>query len=71
MFNNKNQLPCSNNFSLEKKKKYIERCISSVAVGESETGTVGKCEERVIGAFVVLLFVDQKQGPQGNVKRGL
>jgi len=32
MFNNKNQLLCSNNFSLEMKKKLTKSCIRSVAV---------------------------------------
>jgi hypothetical protein len=51
MFNNKKQLPCSNNLSLEMKRKFIESCIWSVAVCGSETGTVGKNEERVRNAF--------------------
>jgi len=33
---------------LERKKKLTERCICSVAVCGSETGTVGENEERVI-----------------------
>jgi len=48
MFNNKK---CSNNLSLEMKKKLIKSCIWSVAVCGSETGTVGKNEERIINAF--------------------
>jgi len=51
MFNNKKQLLCSNNFSLEMKKKRIKSCIWSVAVCGSETGTLGKNEERIINAF--------------------
>jgi hypothetical protein len=39
------------NISLEMKKKLIKSCIWSVAVCGSETGTVGKNEERVINAF--------------------
>jgi len=37
MFNNKKQLLCSNNFSLEMKKKRTKSCIWSVAVYGSET----------------------------------
>jgi hypothetical protein len=33
------------------KKKIIKHCIWSVAVCGSETGTLGKAEERVINAF--------------------
>ena len=51
MFNNKKQLLCSNNFSLEMKKKLIQSCIWRVALYGSETWTVGKNEERAINAF--------------------
>jgi len=51
MFNNKKQLLCSNNLSLEIKKKLMTSCIRSVALYGSETGTVWKNEERVINAF--------------------
>jgi len=51
MFNNKKQLFCSNNLSLEIKKKLIKSCIWSVAVYGSETGTLGNNEERIINAF--------------------
>ena len=51
MINNKNQLLCSNNRSLEMKKKLMKSCMCSVAVCGSETGTVGKHEERVVNAF--------------------
>jgi hypothetical protein len=37
MFNNKNQLLCSNKLILEIKKKFIKSCIWSVAVHGSET----------------------------------
>jgi len=50
MFNNEKQLQCSNNFSLEMKKKLIQSCIWSVALYGSETRTVGKSEERIINA---------------------
>ena len=51
MFNNKKQLLCSNNFSLEMKKKLIKSCIQSVAVCGSETWTLGKNDERVVNVF--------------------
>jgi len=51
MFNNKEQLLCSNNLSLELKMKLMKSCIWSVAVCGSETWTVGKNEERVINVF--------------------
>jgi hypothetical protein len=51
MMNNKNQLLCSNNLSLGMKKKLIRRCIWSVAVCGSETGTVGKNGERIVNVF--------------------
>jgi len=51
MFNNKKQLLCSNNFSLEMKNKLIKSCIWSVAVYGSEMWTVGKNEERITNAF--------------------
>jgi hypothetical protein len=51
MFNNKKQLPCSNNLSLEIKKKLIKSCIWSVAPYGSETWTLGKNEERVVNTF--------------------
>jgi len=47
----KKHLLCWNNFSLEMKKKLIKSCIRSVAVCGSETGTLGKNEERVVNAF--------------------
>jgi hypothetical protein len=46
MFNNKKQLLCFNNLSLEMKS-----CIWSFAVYGSETWTLGKNEEKVINAF--------------------
>ena len=51
MFNNNKQLLCSNNLSLEMKKKLIQICIRGVALYGSETWTIGKNEERVIYAF--------------------
>ena len=51
MFNNKNQLLCSNNFSLEMKKKLINSCIWSAALYGSAALTVGKSEERAINAL--------------------
>jgi len=42
MFNNKKQLLCSNNLSLEMKESHINSCICSVAVCGTETWTVGK-----------------------------
>ena len=51
MFNNKKQLLCSNNFSLEMKKKLTKSCIWSVALYGSETWTLGKNEERAVNAF--------------------
>ena len=51
MFNNKKQLLCSKNLSLEIKKKLIKSCIWSVVLYASETWTQGKNEERVINAF--------------------
>ena len=61
MFNNKKQPLCSNNFSLEMKKKRIKRCVWSVAVYGSETWTLGKRtlgknEEREINAFETLCW---------------
>jgi len=50
MFNNKKQI-CSNNLSLEMKKKLIKNCIWNVALYGSETWTLGKNEERIINAF--------------------
>ena len=50
MFNNKKQLLCSNNLSLEMKKKLI-KSIWSVSLYGSETWTPGKNEERDINAF--------------------
>ena len=44
--NHKKQLLCSNNFSLETKKKLIDSCIWRVALYGLETWTVGKNEER-------------------------
>jgi len=51
MFSNKKQLLCSNNLSLEMKKKLIKSCNWNVALCGSETWTVGKYEERIIDAF--------------------
>jgi len=51
MFNDKKQLLCSNNISLEMKKKLIKSCIWSVALYGSETWIPGKNEERIINAF--------------------
>jgi len=51
MFNNKKQLLCSNNFSLEMKKNLIKSCIWSVALYGSEIWTLGKNEEMVVKAF--------------------
>jgi len=45
------QLLCSNNLSLEKKKKLIKSFIWSVTPYGSETWTLGKNEERVVNAF--------------------
>ena len=38
------------------KKKLIRSCVCSVAVSGSETGTVGKSEERIIGAFETMCW---------------
>jgi hypothetical protein len=62
MFNNKMQQLCSNDLSLEIKKKLTKSCICSVAVCGSETWTVGENVERVVNGFVMLLLVDQKHG---------
>jgi len=51
MFDNKKEILCSNNLSLEMKKKLIKSCIWSIALYGSETWTLGKNEERVINAF--------------------
>jgi len=51
MFNNKKQLLCSNNFSLEMEKKIIQSCIWGVALYGSETWTLEINEERVVNAF--------------------
>jgi len=51
MFINKKQLLCSNNCSLEMKRKHIKSCIWSVAVCGSETWTVGRNEEGIINVF--------------------
>ena len=51
MFNNKKQLLCLNNLSLEMKKKLIESCIWSVAVCGSETWIIEKNEERLVNAL--------------------
>jgi hypothetical protein len=50
MFNNKKQLLCSNNLSLEV-KKLIKSCIWNVALYGSETWTLEKNEEGVVNAF--------------------
>jgi hypothetical protein len=51
VFNNKTQLLCLNNLSLEMKKTLIKTCIWSVALYGSETWTLGKNKERVINTF--------------------
>ena len=51
MFNNKKQLLCSNNLSLEMIKTLIKSWIWSVALYGSETGTLGKNEKMVINTF--------------------
>jgi len=51
MFNNKKQLLCSNNLSMEMKKKLIKSCIWSVALYGSETWTLEENEERITNAF--------------------
>ena len=51
MFNNKKHLLCSNNLSVEMKRKRTKSCIWSVAVYGSETWTLGNNEERVVNAF--------------------
>ena len=53
MFNNKKQLLCSNNLSLEMEKTLIKSCtcIQSVALYGLETWTLGKNKERAINAF--------------------
>jgi len=51
MLNNKKQLLCSNNFSLQMKKKLIKSCIWSVALYGSETRTLEKNEGRIINEF--------------------
>jgi len=51
MFIDKKQLLCSNNLSLEMKKKFLKSYIWSVALYGLETGTLGKNEERIVNAF--------------------
>ena len=51
LFNNENQLLCSNNFSLEMKKRLIIVCMCSVVVCGSETWAVGNNEEGTINVF--------------------
>ena len=53
MFNNKKELLCSNNFSLEMEKKLIKSCVWSVALYGSETWTAGKNEETAINTFEI------------------
>jgi len=48
---NKKQLLCSNNLSLEMKRKLIKSCIWSVAPYGSGTWTLRKNEERAVNAF--------------------
>jgi hypothetical protein len=48
MFNNKKQLLCSNNISLEIKKTLIKSCIWIVTLYGLETWTLGNNEERVV-----------------------
>ena len=50
-FNNRKHLPCSNNLSLETENKVLKSCVWGVAVCVSETGDVGKYEERVVNAL--------------------
>jgi len=50
-FHHNTRCHCSNNLSLEMKKKLLKICICSVAFYGSETWTVGKNEERFINAF--------------------
>ena len=45
MFNNKRQMLCSSNLSLEMKKKLIKSCIWSVAVYGSETWALKKMKK--------------------------
>ena len=45
MFNNKKQLPCLHNLSLEMKRKLIKICIWSVALYGSETWTLKKMKK--------------------------
>jgi hypothetical protein len=52
MFDNKKQLPCSNNLSLVmKKNKLMKSCMWSVAIYRSETWILEKNEESVVNAF--------------------
>jgi len=51
MFNNKKQLLCSNNLSLEMEKKLMKSCIWSDTLYGLETWTLEKNEERIINAF--------------------
>jgi hypothetical protein len=51
MFHNKKQLLCSNNFSLEIKKKFTKTFIWNVALFGSETWTLGENEEGVVNVF--------------------
>ena len=53
MCNNKKHLRCSNNFSLEIKKKFTKSCIWSVTLYGPETWTLGKNEETVVNAFEI------------------
>jgi len=50
MCDDKKQLLCSNNFSLETKKKLIKSYIWSVALYGLETWTLRKSEERFVNA---------------------
>ena len=51
MFNNKKQLMCWNDLSLEMEKKFIKSFIWSVALYGLETWTLGENAERIINAF--------------------
>ena len=51
MFNNKKQLLCSNNLSLEMKKELIKSCIWSVALYGSERWMLGRNEEKAVNVF--------------------
>jgi hypothetical protein len=66
--NNKKQLLCSNNLSLEMKKKLTKNCIWSVALYGSETWTLGKKMEgrKCIWNMVLEKNVKNKKDTQNN-----